>query len=62
HTTIARTMRGVYHRTKRDKLGRLAGIRATVDMYGDLLGLLLGKVRWRTYLYYLRGLTVERSG
>ena len=59
-TTVARTMTGVYHRTKRDKLGRLAGMKATVDMYRDLLGLLLGKVRWRTYWFYLRGLSVER--
>jgi glycosyltransferase involved in cell wall biosynthesis len=58
--TVARTMTGVYHRTKRDKLGRLAGAKATVDMYRDLLGLLLGKVRWRTYWFYLRGLTVDR--
>lgn len=57
--TVARTMRGVSHRTKRDKFGRLDGIRRTWWMYRDLLSLLLGQVRWRTYWYYLRGLTVE---
>jgi glycosyltransferase involved in cell wall biosynthesis len=57
--TVARTMRGVSHRTKRDKFGRLDGLRRTWWMYRDLLSLLLGKVRWRTYWYYLRGLTVE---
>ncbi len=58
-TTIARTMRGVFHRTKRDKHGRIEGLRRTWLMYRDLIGLLFGKVRWRTYWYYLRGLTVE---
>lgn len=57
--TVARTMGGVSHRTKREKLGRLEGVLATVDMYRDLLALLAGKVRWRTYWFYLRGLTVE---
>jgi glycosyltransferase involved in cell wall biosynthesis len=59
--TSVRTMHGVYHRTKRDKLGRLEGIRRTWRMYEELLSLLLpGGVRWRTYWFYLRGLTVER--
>ena len=59
--TSVRVMDGVYHRTKRDKHGRLEGFRRTWWMYKDLLGLLLpGRVRWRTYWYYLRGLTVER--
>jgi hypothetical protein len=32
-----------------------------VAMYRELLSLLLpGGVRWRTYWFYLRGLTVER--
>jgi hypothetical protein len=53
-------MDGVYHLTKRDKLGRFAGFLATVDMYRDLIRLLFGHVRWRTYWFYLRGLTVER--
>jgi len=58
--TSVQTMAGVYHRTKRDKLGRREGFRQTVAMYRELLGLLLpGGVRWRTYSFYLRGLTVE---
>ena len=61
HRTAARTMRGVYHRTKRDKFGRLEGLRRTWQMYRDLLSMLrpLGDVRWRTYWFYLRGLTIE---
>ncbi|CAN5868490.1 glycosyltransferase family 2 protein [soil metagenome] len=59
--TVVRTMGGVYHRTKRDKLGRRPGLAATWAMYRELLALLLpGRVRWRTYWFYLRGLTVER--
>ncbi len=61
HRTVARTMDGVFHRTKRDKFGRLEGIRRTWHMYRALLGMLrpIGDVRWRTYVFYLRGLTVE---
>ena len=61
-TTVARTMRGVYHRTKRVKHGRWEGLQRTVDMYRELLGMVwpIGDVRWRTYWFYLRGLTVER--
>jgi glycosyltransferase involved in cell wall biosynthesis len=59
--TTSRTMRGVGHRTKRDKLGKLRGARETWRMFWRLVGLpVRGVVRWRTYLYYLRGLTVER--
>jgi glycosyltransferase involved in cell wall biosynthesis len=59
--TSVRTMRGVSHRTKRDKLGRIEGIRQTWRMYRSLLALpLTGGVRKRTYLFYLQGLTVER--
>jgi glycosyltransferase involved in cell wall biosynthesis len=59
--TSVRTMRGVSHRTKRDKLGRVEGIRQTWHMYKALIALpLTGGVRKRTYLFYLRGLTVER--
>ena len=59
--TSVRIMDGVYHRTKRDKLGRREGLRRTWRMYQELLGLLLpGRVRWRTYWFYLRGLTVLR--
>lgn len=61
--TSARTMVGVYHRTKRDKFGGLEGLRRTWHMYRDLLSMLkpLGDVRWRTYWFYLRGLTIEES-
>lgn len=59
--TTAQVMAGVFHRTKREKLGRWAGLVATATMYKELLGLLgPGRVRWRTYWFYLRGLTVER--
>ncbi len=58
--TVGRLMPGVYHRTKRDKLGRRAGLRATWDMYRALLGLVAsGDIRLRTYATYLQGLTVE---
>lgn len=60
-TTSVRTMPGVYHRTKRDKLGRREGFRQTWHMYRELLALpVTGGVRWRTYPFYLQGLTVER--
>lgn len=63
HRTSVRTMRGVFHRTKRDKLGKLVGIRGTIRMYVDLFGLLrpFGDIRWRTYWWYLRGLSIDRS-
>jgi hypothetical protein len=56
-----RTMRGAYHRTKRDKLGRAEGLRRTWWMYRDLLSMLppVGDVRWRTYWFYLRQTTIE---
>jgi len=61
HRTSVRRMRGVFHRTKRDKHGKADGIRRTIRMYIDLFGLLrpFGDIRWRTYWWYLRGLTVE---
>ena len=60
--TVARTMRGVYHRTKREKLGRWDGVLRTLDMYREVVGLLwpFGDVRLRSYWFYRRGLTVER--
>ncbi len=59
--TTARIMRGVTHRTKRDKFGVLDGYRRTWKMFYQLIGLpLRGVVRWRTYWFYLNGLTVER--
>ena len=63
HRTSVRTMKGVSHRTKRQKLGRLVGYRRTFRMYVDLFGLLRpwGDIRWRAYWWYLRGLSIERS-
>lgn len=60
--TVARTMRGVFHRTKREKLGRWEGVRRTVEMFSELVRILwpMGDVRWRAYWFYLRGLTVEK--
>ncbi|MDQ6927953.1 MAG: glycosyltransferase [Actinomycetota bacterium] len=58
--TTARIMYGVTHRTKRDKLGRRHGGRETWRMFWHLVGLpARGVVRWRTYWFYLRDLTVE---
>jgi len=58
--TTARIMYGVTHRTKRDKLGRRHGGRETWRMFWHLIGLpARGVVRWRTYWFYLRDLTVE---
>jgi glycosyltransferase involved in cell wall biosynthesis len=56
--TTARVMRGVSHRTKRDKFGFLEGYRRTGRMFWDLLSV-LRVVHLRTYWYYLRRLTVE---
>jgi hypothetical protein len=56
--TSARVMRAVTHRTKRDKLGRWAGYKATWRMFWDLWAL-WGVCRKRTYLFYLRGLSIE---
>jgi len=60
--TSVRTMRGVFHRTKRDKLGKVEGIRRTIRMYLDLFGLLRpwGDIPWRAYWWYLRGLSIDR--
>ena len=60
--TTVRTMRGVSHRTKRDKHGAVEGWRRTYWMYRELLRMLrpVGDVRWRTYWWYLRNLTVAR--
>lgn len=54
----ASVMRGVTHRTKRDKFGRAEGYRRTWRMFWQLVGL-LRVVRLRTYWFYLRDLTVE---
>jgi glycosyltransferase involved in cell wall biosynthesis len=60
--TVARTMRGVFHRTKRVKHGCWDGVLRTLDMYREILGMVwpVGDIRWRTYWFYVRGLTVER--
>jgi len=56
----ARVMRGVTHRTKRDKLGRLEGTIETARMFWDVISVpLRGLVRFRAYVYYLRALTIE---
>jgi glycosyltransferase involved in cell wall biosynthesis len=58
--TTVRIMPGVYHRTKRHKLGRRRGYRETWRMFWHLIGLpATGVVRWRTQWFYLRGLSVE---
>ncbi len=58
--TTARILAGVTHRTKRAKYGRHAGRRETWRMFWHLIGLpTLGVVRWRTWWFYLRQLTVE---
>jgi hypothetical protein len=61
-TTAARTMKGVFHRTKRVKHGRLEGVVRTLDMFRELLAVAwpFGDIRLRTYWFYLRGLSVER--
>ena len=56
---VARVMQGVTHRTKRDKFGKLEGYRRTWRMFWDLWAL-WGVLRWRTYWFYLRDLTIER--
>jgi glycosyltransferase involved in cell wall biosynthesis len=59
--TSARVMRGVTHRTKRQKFGLLEGYRRTWEMFWQLVNLPARYgVRWRTYAFYLRGLHVER--
>jgi len=58
---VARTMRGVSHRTKREKFGVADGVRRTWWMYRDLLRLVkpVGDVSLRAYPRYLRLLTIE---
>ena len=54
----ARVMRGVTHRTKRDKFGWREGYRRTWAMFRSLWRL-WGVCRKRTYWFYLRDLTIE---
>ena len=59
--TVARVMKGVTHRTKREKFGQVEGWRRTWRMFGQILALPFnGVIRWRTYWFYLRDLTIER--
>ncbi len=61
--TSARIMEGVGHRTKRQKFGYLDGYRRSLQMLAQLAVLVVrGLVRKRSYLHYLRGLTVEGAG
>jgi hypothetical protein len=61
-TTVARVMKGVNHRTKRDKFGRVEGWRRTLRMFRQIFALLFtGIIRWRAIWFYWRGLTVERG-
>lgn len=57
--STVRVMRGVTHRTKRDKFGPVEGWRRTWQMFWQLVGL-VRNVRLRTYWFYLRDLTIER--
>ena len=60
-TTVARVMKGVTHRTKREKFGQVEGWRRTVKMFRSILALpFSGVIRWRAYWFYLRGLSIER--
>jgi glycosyltransferase involved in cell wall biosynthesis len=59
--TVARVMKGVTHRTKREKFGPVKGWLRTWRMFGKIFALPInGAIRWRTYWFYLRGLTIER--
>ena len=55
----AQVMRGVTHRTKRQKFGRVEGYRRSWRMFRALWAL-WGVCRKRTYWFYLRSLTIER--
>ena len=59
--TAVRTMTSVHHRNKRVKHGLIDGLRRTLAMYRELARVVwpLGDVSPRTYLHYLRALTVE---
>ena len=59
--TVARVMKGVTHRTKRDKFGTVEGWRRTYRMFKSIFALLFkGIIRWRAIWFYYRGLTIER--
>jgi glycosyltransferase involved in cell wall biosynthesis len=57
----AQVMRGVTHRTKRDKFGPVEGWRRSWEMFVEVWSKSLwAECRKRTYWYYLRNLTVLR--
>ncbi len=56
----ARVLRGVTHRTKREKFGWREGYRLTWRMFRELWSL-WGVCRKRTYWFYLKDLTVEKG-
>ena len=59
--TTVRVMKGVSHRTKRDKFGLVKGWQLTWKMFWALVRLpLRGVVRGRYLLNYFRSLTVEK--
>jgi glycosyltransferase involved in cell wall biosynthesis len=58
--TTARVMKGVTHRTKREKFGPVEGWRRTWRMFRQLVSL-VRVVRLRIYWFYLRDLTIERA-
>jgi glycosyltransferase involved in cell wall biosynthesis len=58
--TVARVMKGVTHRTKREKFGKIEGYRRSWRMFRQLIGL-IRVVRLRIYWFYLRDLTIERA-
>lgn len=55
--TTMRVLRGIHHRSKVDKLGRLQGTRARMSMTFELLQCLTFVPLW-TYAIYLRNLTI----
>jgi glycosyltransferase involved in cell wall biosynthesis len=59
--TAVRTMTGVQHRNKRAKHGLVDGVWRTAAMYRDLVRVVwpFGEVSPRSYVYYLRALTIE---
>ena len=60
--TTVQIMPGVTHRTKRDKLGRGTGLVESQRMFWRLVSLPFRRVvRFRTYWFYLRELTVLRA-
>lgn len=58
-TTAIQVMRGVTHRTKRDKFGPIVGWRLSWRMFWQLVGV-LRVVRARNYIFYLRDMQVLR--